>query len=91
MVYLISPLHSIFAGDLETTRPQLEAFSASLNSDRSFFNRYRPASGVHASIVDGQGAGKSHIESHKHAHIFNPLDHHPALFFSLSLLTWGKL
>jgi len=43
----------VFAGDLAKTSGALEAFGKYLDSPTSFMNKYRPATGVSSSIVDG--------------------------------------
>ncbi|KAJ7233893.1 phenol 2-monooxygenase [Mycena rebaudengoi] len=62
----------VFAGDLRKTKRALDGFAAFIDSPVSFFNRHRPAPGVHASIVDGPGTVSEHVDRAKDAHRMNP-------------------
>ncbi|KAJ7213021.1 phenol 2-monooxygenase [Mycena pura] len=62
----------VFAGDLDATRPALEAFAAFVNSPGSFFNRHRAGAGVRSSVIDGPAALVDNAGGRKSQHVFNP-------------------
>lgn len=53
----------VMAGCLGKTSSKLDRFAKWLESPTSFYNLFRPRHGVHSSIVDGQRAGKVHLET----------------------------
>lgn len=53
----------VLAGCLKTNREKVAEFARFLESSRSFLDRFRPRRGVRSSILDGQRAGKVHLET----------------------------
>lgn len=62
----------VLAGDLNSTKDNLQAFGQYIDSGDSFFNRHRAAKGVYSSIVDALANGDSTHLIQQSQHKLNP-------------------